>query len=163
MAPTDRLPANKTPSGPTAPAAPGSPTGSTGADPAKNGGRPAARVPGSGTPPPTHPQASLYTPLRTADSKLSAVDQLKVDLHRRLIDRLDLDALEQISSEKELTSQIRKAVLEVSREEAPPLSQREREEIVEQIIYEVTGLGPIEPLFRDPTISDILVNGARQI
>jgi len=49
------------------------------------------------------------------------------------------------------------------REEATPLSQREREEIVEQIIYEVTGLGPIEPLFRDPTISDILVNGARQI
>jgi pilus assembly protein CpaF len=163
MAPTDRLPGNKPPSGPTAPAAPGSPTGSAGADPAKNGVRPAGRAPGSGTPTPTQPQASLYTPLRTADSKLSAVDQLKVDLHRRLIDRLDLDALEQISSETELTSQIRKAVLEFIREEATPLSQREREEIVEQIIYEVTGLGPIEPLFRDPTISDILVNGARQI
>ncbi len=130
--------------------------------------RPPAWVatPGRGGPPvssPGTPPASLYGPRREEPPALSPVDQLKVDLHRRLIARLDLDALEQIRSEAELASQIRHAVLEFLREEATPLSQREREEIIEQIVYEVTGLGPIEPLFRDHTISDILVNGPREI
>jgi pilus assembly protein CpaF len=113
---------------------------------------------------PAAPRSSgMYSPLGEQEAVLSTVDQLKVDLHRRLIERLDLDALEQIKNESELITQIRHAVLEFLRAEATPLSQREREEIVEQIVYEVTGLGPIEPLFRDPTISDILVNGPREI
>jgi pilus assembly protein CpaF len=94
---------------------------------------------------------------------LSAVEQLKVDLHRRLIERLDLEALEQVKDEAELSRQIRAAVVEFLRAEQTPLSQNEREEVVEQIVYEIIGLGPIEPLFRDPTISDILVNGAHEI
>ncbi len=100
---------------------------------------------------------------RDEEAVLTPVDQLKVDLHRRLIERLDLEALEQIKDETELTTQIRQAVVEFLRNEPTPLSQVEREEIVEQIIYEITGLGPIEPLFRDQSISDILVNGARNI
>jgi pilus assembly protein CpaF len=94
---------------------------------------------------------------------LSPVEQLKVDLHRRLIERLDLEALEQVKEEAELSRQIRAAVVEFLRAEQTPLSQTEREEVVEQIVYEIIGLGPIEPLFRDPTISDILVNGAHEI
>jgi pilus assembly protein CpaF len=94
---------------------------------------------------------------------LSAVDQLKLDVHRRLIDRLDLEALEKITDERQLTVQIREAVTEFLRAEHAPLSASEREEIVEQVVYEITGLGPIEPLFRDPTITDILVNGAKDI
>jgi pilus assembly protein CpaF len=94
---------------------------------------------------------------------LSPIDQLKVDLHRRLVERLDLEALEQIKNELEVTTQIRAAVIEFLRGETTPLSQRERDEIVEQIVYEVIGLGPIEPLFRDATITDILVNGHRDI
>src|SRR5437868_10970491 len=82
--------------------------------------------------------SSLYSPLRTEEPVLSQVDQLKVDLHRRLIERLDLDALEQIKNEQELATQIRHAVLEFLRADATPLSQREREDIVEQIVYEVT-------------------------
>ncbi len=149
---------------PTPPTPPGLPT----LDGQGDGGTPPGRNhPGPGeTPPIVHdPTASaLYTVQRGEhEAPLSPVDQLKVDLHRRLIGRLDLDALERIKSERELTSQIRQAVLEFIREEATPLSQREREEIVEQVIYEVTGLGPIEPFFRDRTISDILVNGAHQI
>ena len=85
-----------------------------------------------------------------SEDKLSAVDQLKVDLHRRLIERLDLEALEQIKDEAR-SSPDPLAVVEFLRAEPTPLSQAEREEIVEQIVYEVTGLGPIEPLFRDPT------------
>ena len=94
---------------------------------------------------------------------LSPVEQLKVDLHRRLIERLDLEALEQITDEAVLVQQIRNAVVEFLRSEPTPLSQVEREEVIEQIVYEVTGLGPIEPLFRDQTISDILVNGPKDV
>jgi pilus assembly protein CpaF len=100
---------------------------------------------------------------RLDEEKLSAVDQLKIDLHHRLIDRLDLEALEQIKDEVEVVHQIRLAVGEFLREESTPLSQSEREEIVEQIVWEITGLGPIEPLFRDGSISDILVNSAKDI
>src|SRR5687767_5075500 len=119
------------------------------------------------SPPPTPapPRASsMYTGrAQRGEEKLSAVDQLKIDLHHRLIERLDLEALEQIKDEVEVHHQIRLAVGEFLREESTPLSQTEREEIVEQIVWEITGLGPIEPLFRDPTISDILVNSAKDI
>jgi pilus assembly protein CpaF len=101
--------------------------------------------------------------MRAAESRLSAVDQLKLELHRKLIERLDLAALERITDEALLTAQIRNAVIEFIRAEQAPLSATEREEVVEQIIYEVTGLGPIEPLFRDASISDILVNGPKDV
>ena len=101
--------------------------------------------------------------VRAAEVRLSAVDQLKLELHRKLVERLDLAALERITDEALLTTQIRNAVIEFIRAEQAPLSANEREEIVEQIIYEVTGLGPIEPLFRDHSISDILVNGPKDV
>src|SRR6478736_7593720 len=107
--------------------------------------------------------SSMYSRSGRDEEKLSAVDQLKIDLHHRLIERLDLEALEQIKDEGEVVHQIRLAVGEFLREESTPLSQAEREEIVEQVVWEITGLGPIEPLFRDPTISDILVNSAKDI
>ncbi|MGH7693775.1 MAG: hypothetical protein ACRENH_02285, partial [Gemmatimonadaceae bacterium] len=122
-------------------------------------------------PAPTAPPASVTAErlTRTVQSRrievetLSPVDQLKVDLHRRLIERLDLEALERIDDENVLILQIRNAVAEFLRGEQTPLSQAEREEVIEQIIFEVTGLGPIEPFFRDKTISDILVNGPKEI
>jgi pilus assembly protein CpaF len=95
--------------------------------------------------------------------ELSPLDQLKVDIHHRLISRLDLEALEQIKDEAEITTQIRLAVAEFLRNESTPLSQAEREEIVEHIVWEITGLGPIEPFFRDASITDILVNNAHNI
>ncbi|HEU4643168.1 MAG TPA: CpaF family protein [Gemmatimonadaceae bacterium] len=124
----------------------------------------AATAPAAPAVTPQAPRAASGMYVRRVDEPtLNPVDQLKVDLHRRLIERLDLEALEQIKDETQLVAQIRQAVFEFLRGESTPLSQAEREEIVEQIVYEVTGLGPIEPLFRDPTISDILVNGAREI
>ena len=116
----------------------------------------------------TAPTTGRTTAGRTFGSRsdspvLSPVDQLKVDLHRRLIERLDLEALEKIADEGVLVQQIRNAVVEFLRNEKAPLSQAEREEVIEQIVYEVTGLGPIEPLFRDPSITDILVNGPKDI
>jgi pilus assembly protein CpaF len=139
---------------------------------------PPAGVAGNGAPTPTvtspafpaaatkHPSApaasGMYTH-RIEEETLDAVDQLKGDLHRKLIERLDLDALEQIKDERVISAEIRRAVLDLLRDEPTPLSQSQRDEIIEQIIYEVIGLGPIEPLFRDPSISDILVNGSKMI
>ena len=97
------------------------------------------------------------------EERLGVVDQLKSDLHHRLIERLDLEALEAIKDEALIAAQIRRAASTLLRDEATPLSQAQREEIVDQIVYEVIGLGPIEPLFRDPSISDILVNGSKTI
>ena len=109
------------------------------------------------------PSSGMYSAVRSSDAALTAVETLKLDLHRRLIERLDLEALEQISDESTVVLQIRQAVTELLRGETTPFSQVEREEVVEQIVYEVIGLGPIEPLFRDRTITDILVNGPKEI
>ena len=107
--------------------------------------------------------ARTFSSRRLEVEVLSPVDQLKVDLHRRLVERLDLEVLERIDDEAQLAAQIRNAVADFLRAESTPLSQGEREEVIEQIVYEVTGLGPLEPFFRDPTISDILVNGPKDI
>jgi pilus assembly protein CpaF len=119
---------------------------------------------GSHTRTPLARTSGMYTRRdAVGEQTLNPVDQLKVDLHRRLIERLDLEALEAIKEESELATQIRDAVIEFLAGEQVPLSGTEREEIVEQIVYEIIGLGPIEPLFRDPSVSDILVNGASEI
>ena len=121
-------------------------------EPTRNGQEPAAAQ-----------RVSSFSRFSEEVESLSAVDQLKVDIHHRLISRLDLEALEQIQDEGEVTAQIRRAVAEVLRGESTPLSQAEREEIVEHIVWEIIGLGPLEPLTRDPTITDILVNNAHNI
>ncbi len=107
--------------------------------------------------------SGMFGPRKSDDAALSMVDELKRELHRKLIDRLDLEALELVTDERQVAAQIRQAVAELLRNETTPLSQSEREEMVDQVVYEVIGLGPIEPLFRDRTVSDILVNGPRDI
>jgi pilus assembly protein CpaF len=107
--------------------------------------------------------SGMFTPTRGDAPALTPVEQLKLELHRRLIERLDLEALERISDESVIVQQIRQAVGELLRGEPTPLSHAEREEVVDQIVYEVIGLGPIEPLFRDRAVTDILVNGPKEI
>jgi pilus assembly protein CpaF len=158
MSLVDRLTGRKQPA--TKPATPQSAPAVETSDASKNGAEPPP------APPPTlqTPQTtSTFSRFTEGPEVLSAVDQLKVDIHHRLISRLDLEALEQINDEQEVTTQIRRAVAEVLRGESTPLSQAEREEIVEHIVWEIIGLGPIEPLFRDKTITDILVNNAHNI
>jgi pilus assembly protein CpaF len=109
------------------------------------------------------PSSGMYSAVRSDEPVFTPVEQLKLELHRRLIERLDLEALEKISDESVVVVQIRQAVAELMRGETTPFSSAEREEVVEQIVYEVIGLGPIEPLFRDRSITDILVNGPKEI
>jgi pilus assembly protein CpaF len=83
--------------------------------------------------------------------------QVKADLHRKILDRLDLEKLGRTPNEaarEEVLLLIRNTV----NSEAVPLSFAERERLAREILDEIFGLGPLEPLLKDPTISDILVN-----
>jgi len=83
--------------------------------------------------------------------------QVKADLHRKILDRLDLEKLGRTNSEtarEEVLILIRNSV----NSEAVPLSFAERERLAREILDEIFGLGPLEPLLKDPSISDILVN-----
>jgi pilus assembly protein CpaF len=100
---------------------------------------------------------------RTGDVVSSAIAQLKLEMRRRVLDRLDVEALEDVDDPRQLEARVREAAAEVVRASNAPLSASERDEVVEHVISEVAGLGPIEPLFRDPTVTDILVNGPADI
>jgi pilus assembly protein CpaF len=112
--------------------------------------------------PPGATSSGMYS-RRIEHEELSTLDKVKIDLHRQLIERLDLEALEQISDERVINTEIRAVVMELLRNESTPLTLADREDIIEHVLYEITGLGPIEPLFRDSSISDILVNGSKEI
>jgi pilus assembly protein CpaF len=87
----------------------------------------------------------------------SEYQQVKADLHRKILDRLDLEKLGKTNSEtarEEVLILIRSSV----NSEAVPLSFAERERLAREILDEIFGLGPLEPLLKDPSISDILVN-----
>ncbi|HZR57501.1 MAG TPA: CpaF family protein [Terriglobales bacterium] len=83
--------------------------------------------------------------------------QVKADLHRKILDRLDLEKLGRTpgqAARDEVLLLIRNTV----NSEAVPLSFAERERLAREILDEIFGLGPLEPLLKDPTVSDILVN-----
>jgi len=109
------------------------------------------------------PAESLYVP----PSALAGEDDgsyydLKVAIHSKLLDRVDLSALENIPEER-LRDEIRQLVERLLAEEGTVLNDAERKRIVVDIQNEVLGLGPLEPLLADPTISDILVNTYKQV
>jgi pilus assembly protein CpaF len=91
-----------------------------------------------------------------------AYHELKSRLHRELLDRVDLSVMEGMSAER-LREEIKALVERMLLEEGTPISELERRQIVFDIQNEVMGLGPLEPLLADPTISDILVNTCRQV
>ena len=87
----------------------------------------------------------------------SSYQQVKADLHRKILDRLDLEKLGRApgtAAREEVLLVIRSTV----NSEAVPLSFAERERLSSEILDEIFGLGPLEQLLKDPTISDILVN-----
>src|SRR6476659_11022681 len=88
--------------------------------------------------------------------------QLKANVHRKLLNRLNLEALASVDRQR-AESEIRTLLFELIAEENQPLSMSEREQILSDILDEVFGLGPLEPLLRDPTINDILVNTYKQV
>src|SRR3984957_5274081 len=86
----------------------------------------------------------------------------KLKLHERIIDEFNLAALEKLSPE-ELTKQIRSYVGDYARNENLSLNQRELDIFANEILAEMTGYGPIEPLLKDPTVTDILINTHKRV
>ena len=83
--------------------------------------------------------------------------EMKSRLHRTLINRMDLTKLSTLSAEQ-VHAEVSRLAEQVLAQEAVPLSVSERERLVNDVQHELFGLGPLEPLLKDPTISDILVN-----
>jgi len=88
--------------------------------------------------------------------------ELKGNVHRKLLNRLNLEALANADRSR-AENEIRTLVGELLAEENTPLSLGERDVLFGELVDEVFGLGPLEPLLRDPTISDILVNTHKHV
>ncbi len=83
---------------------------------------------------------------------------LKVELHQRLLDLINLQALEQMSR-AQIEDEVGDIVAEELAKQNQALNHAERKQLVGDVLDELLGLGPLEPLLKDPTITDILVNG----
>src|SRR5258707_1264532 len=88
--------------------------------------------------------------------------ELKFILHRKLLDRINLEMLSSVAVER-VRAEVRSAVAKLVEEEKTPLSLGEKDRIIGEVLDEVFGLGPLEPLLADPTISDILVTSTRLV
>ncbi len=84
--------------------------------------------------------------------------ELKVELHQRLLDLINLQALDQMSREQ-IEAEVGDIVAEELAKQNHALNHAERKQLVGDVLDELLGLGPLEPLLKDPTITDILVNG----
>ena len=90
---------------------------------------------------------------RTADRYF----ELKSQIHKKLIGVLNLDRVSSIPKDR-IRAEIGRVVERLLEEERVPMTAAEQNKIVEEVLDEVLGLGPLEPLLKEPTISDILVN-----
>ena len=82
--------------------------------------------------------------------------ELKHTLHRRLLERINLERLAEIDAPR-VRNEVRSAVSALVAEEDPQLAEDQKERVIDEVLNEVFGLGPLEPLMADPTVSDILV------
>jgi pilus assembly protein CpaF len=107
----------------------------------------------------TRPDVSR--PVRTAAPRQQYLD-LRATVHRKLLNRLNLEALA-VTERARAESEIRTLLSQLLAEESTPLNVSERETLFGEVLDDVFGLGPLEPLLRDPGISDILVNTHRYV
>ena len=87
---------------------------------------------------------------------------LKVELHQRLLDLINLQALEKMSREQ-IEAEVGDIVEEELDKQNHALNHAERKQLIGDVLDELLGLGPLEPLLKDPTITDILVNGHARV
>jgi len=116
--------------------------------------------------PPVTPTKPTGTP-GTAESGKVAADrleqyyELKSRVHRKLVEQLDLAHL--TGDDESMRAQVREVVAELCDQENALLNYNERQRLIGEILDETFGLGPLEVLLADPTISDILVNGPKNV
>jgi len=99
------------------------------------------------------------SPIRNGEASHSdhLFQDLKMRIHRRLIDTLDLTRMSSLETER-VKVEIRRILEEMVMAESLPLSRLDRDRLVTEVQHEVFGLGPLELLMKDPEVSDILVN-----
>jgi pilus assembly protein CpaF len=90
--------------------------------------------------------------------------EIKTKIHLRLLDLLDLSLIDTLERNV-LRAEIKSLIARILNEDEirVPLNFTEREKLIEEILDEVLGLGPLEPFLQDPTVSDILINTYKQI
>ena len=118
------------------------------------------------------PKPSLRKPLPKTDVAPAPVEkerkrkerlaEIKLDLHRSLLDNLNLAALD-TATESDLRAEISSISAEVLQEKSIVLNREDRATLTQELYDEVRGLGPLETLLQDDTVNDILVNGPQQI
>jgi pilus assembly protein CpaF len=126
--------------------------------PAAEAVKPAApsQAPAATTPPPK------VAPVATDTKRIDQYTDLKVALHQKLIERINLAALDTMTREQ-VGRDIGDIVSEMLKEVNHALNLAERRQLIEDILDELLGLGPLEPLLKDPTISDIMINSATMV
>src|SRR5215472_7305996 len=100
--------------------------------------------------------------MSTPSQSRSDLNALKVAIHRSLLQKLNLDqmqAMDRETARRDLT----RAIESLVGGESTPMSLLERERLTQELLDEVFGLGPLEPLLKDPAVSDILVNSYRDV
>lgn len=116
----------------------------------------------TGTPPAgalTKPTAPAKP--KAAKEKVDQFNALKMRLHRKLIEQLDLARM--VGSDEVRRDQVRTVVGRLAEQENTLLNMQERKRLVDEVLDETFGLGPLEVILSDPTVSDILVNGPKQV
>src|SRR5688572_27767848 len=117
------------------------------------------------TPPPTGPNRTITpsgpAPLQHQPARQQYLE-LRASVHKKLLNRLNLEALANADRAR-AEGEIRSLLGLLLSEESTPLSLTERETLFAEVLDDVFGLGPLEPLLRDPAVSDILVNTYRNV
>jgi pilus assembly protein CpaF len=108
---------------------------------------------------------TVQVPISTSEAMViehQAYQELKSRIHRKLLDRVDLAVMETLPPDR-LMEELKIMVERLLIDEKTAINQAERTNLVRDIQHEVLGLGPLEPLLADPTVSDILVNTCRSV
>ena len=107
-------------------------------------------------------RAAQPTPMDKERRRKERLSEIKVQMHKRLLEDLNLSALE-TAAEKDLKSEISDITAEFLADQGLVLNREERVTLNQDLYDEVRGLGPLEPLLQDESVNDILVNGPQQI
>ncbi len=107
------------------------------------------------------PAASGPAKPRANKEKVEQFNSLKMRLHRKLIDKLDLARM--VGDDETLREQVKELVSQLADQENTLLNFNERQRLINEVLDETFGLGPLEVILADTTISDILVNGPKQV
>jgi len=110
----------------------------------------------------TWDQRILQNSGRSRSALKPECQELKFSLHRKLLDRINLEALASIDNQR-VRGEVRQALVSLMEGEPTLLSALDKQQVIDEVLDEVFGLGPLEPLLEDPTLSDILVNSHRQV